>query len=129
MSSTDPSSDPAAEPVSGVESAARPIAPRGSSSSTQHRQVRVRRSPRIGVFLALGAALGALVALVFLGITPVDPQVSTPQALGFLVSLLAPLGALVGGAVAIVIDRVGERRSRVVQAEHTRGSGGDPDDD
>lgn len=91
-----------------------------------HHDVRVRRSPKVGVFLALGAALGALVALVAVGLAPQDPEVPTPQALGFLVLLLAPLGALVLGAIAVAIDRVSERRARVVRAERTSG---DPADD
>ena len=86
-------------------------------SDQRHQTVRVRRSPKVGVFLALGAVAGALVALVFIAISPADPQVPTPQALGFLILLLAPVGALVGGGVAVVIDAVGERRAREVQAE------------
>ena len=86
-------------------------------SDPRHETVRVRRSPRIGVFLILGAAAGAVVALVFITISPVDPQFSTSQSLGFLVLLLAPIGALAGGAVAVLLDRRGERRARVVQAE------------
>lgn len=83
----------------------------------RHHDVRVRRSPRISVFLALGAAVGALAALVAVGVAPPDPEISAPQALGFLVLLLAPSGALVAGGVAVLIDRVGERRARIVRAE------------
>lgn len=90
-------------------------------SDPQHHDVRVRRSPRVGVFLALGAILGALAAVVAVGVSPPDPLVPAPQALGFLVLLLAPLGALVLGGVAVAIDRAGERRARVVRAERTAG--------
>lgn len=86
-------------------------------SGPERRTVRVRRSPRIGVFLALGAALGAIVALIAVASVPPDPQVPTPQALGFLALLLAPVGALVGGGVAVLIDTVGDRRARHVEAE------------
>lgn len=90
-------------------------------SDPDRRSVRVRRSPRIGVFLGLGAALGALVALIAVASTPTDPQLPTPQALGFLILVLAPVGALVGGAVALVLDARASRRSRTLEAERVRG--------
>ncbi|MFD1720633.1 hypothetical protein [Amnibacterium endophyticum] len=96
-------------------------------SDPRHEDVRVRRAPKVGVFLGLGAGIGAVVALLAVALTPPDPQVPTPQAFGFLLLLLAPLGALVLGAVAVLIDRIGERRARVVRAERT--SGEPPADD
>lgn len=84
---------------------------------SDRRQVRVRRSPKIGVFLAIGAVLGALVAIVAVNVTPPDAFVPAPQAIGFLALLLAPLGALLGGVVALVFDAVSERRARTVDAE------------
>ena len=86
-------------------------------SDPQRRTVRVRRSPRIGVFLLLGAALGVLVAIVAVNVTPDSGDISTGQAIGFLSLLLAPLGALLAGVVAIVLDRIAERRARTVEAE------------
>ncbi|RIX30181.1 hypothetical protein [Amnibacterium setariae] len=86
-------------------------------SDPQRRTVRVRRSPRIGVFLLLGAALGVLGAIVAVNVTPDSGDISTGQAIGFLSLLLAPLGALLAGVVAIVLDRIAERRARTVEAE------------
>jgi hypothetical protein len=86
----------------------------------QRRQVRVRRSPKIGVFLLLGAIVGALVAIVAVNLTPPDPTVPAVQAIAFLVALLAPVGALLGGIVALLIDRSSERRARTVEAERIR---------
>ena len=85
----------------------------------QRRQVRVRRSPKIGVFLLVGAVVGALVAVVAVNVTPPDATIPAPQAIGFLVLLLAPVGAAVAGAIALLIDRGAERRSRIVDAERT----------
>ena len=74
------------------------------------RQVRVRRSPRIGVFLLLGAVLGAVVAAVAVLAAPPDPTTPTEQTLGFFVLLLAPAGALLGGLVAgMLSDFVGRK--------------------
>lgn len=95
-------------------------------SEPQRRQVRVRRSPKIGVFLLLGAAVGALVAIVAVNVTPPDATIPAPQAIGFLILLLAPVGAAVFGAFALVLDRIAERRSRIVEAERISGTEVDP---
>lgn len=93
----------------------------------QRQQVRVRRTPRVGVFLAIGAIAGAVVAVVAVGVSPSDPRVTAPQALGYLALVLAPLGALITGGIAVLIDAVGERRARIVQAERTAaGEDGQP---
>lgn len=84
---------------------------------SERRQVRVRRSPKIGVFLGIGAVVGALVAIVAVNVTPVDPTVSTIQAIGFLILLLAPVGALIGGGVALIIDGISERTAKTVEAD------------
>jgi hypothetical protein len=86
-------------------------------SDPQRRQVRVRRAPKVGVFLLIGAVLGALVAVVAVNVTPPDATVPKIQAIGFLVLLLAPIGALVVGVFALVLDRVAERRARTVEVE------------
>lgn len=85
----------------------------------ERRSVRVRRSPRIGVFLLLGTVLGAVAALMAVALTPPDPDVPAAQALGFLVLLLAPVGALVGGVIAIAIDASSMRRAKTMEAERT----------
>jgi multisubunit Na+/H+ antiporter MnhG subunit len=88
-------------------------------SEPQRRQVRIRRSPKIGVFLLLGAVIGVLVAVVAVNVTPPDPIIAAPQAIGFLALLLAPVGAAVLGAFALLLDRGAERRSKVVEAERS----------
>jgi hypothetical protein len=88
-------------------------------SDPQRRRVRVRRSPRIGVFLLVGAVVGALVAIVSVNVNPAGASSTTPevQTVAFLIALLAPLGALLAGIVALLVDRVSERRAKTVDAE------------
>ncbi len=86
-------------------------------SDPQRRRVRVRRSPKISVFLLIGAVAGALVAIVAVNVTPPDPTTPTIQTVAFLAALLAPVGALIAGAVALVLDRISERRAKIVEAE------------
>jgi multisubunit Na+/H+ antiporter MnhG subunit len=86
-------------------------------SEPLRRQVRVRRAPKVGVFLLIGAVLGALVAIVAVNVTPPDATVPKIQTIGFLILLLAPVGALLLGVVALVLDRSAERRARTVEVE------------
>lgn len=90
-------------------------------SDEGRRTVRVRRSPRIGVFLVLGVLLGVLVAVVATLLTPADPRYSTGQVLGYLVLLVAPVGAVLGAGVAIALDALSSRRARTVTAERATG--------
>ncbi len=69
------------------------------------RQVRVRRAPRYGRFLGTGAVLGLLAALVG-GLTgPGDPSVGRGALVGYLALAFGLLGALAGGATAVLIER------------------------
>lgn len=88
-------------------------------SEPQRTQVRVRRSPRISVFLTIGAVIGAIVAIVAVNVTPQDATVPKVQAIGFLILLLAPIGAAITGLIALLLDRLADRRSRIVDAERT----------
>ena len=90
-------------------------------SGDDRRTVRVRRSPRIGVFLLLGVLLGVLVGVVAAVLTPPAPGYSTGQVLGYLVLLTAPVGAVLGAGVAITLDALSSRRARTATAERARG--------
>ena len=90
------------------------------------RQVRLRRGPRVGVFLAFGLVVGALVGLVIALATPPSPQYPTGQVAGFLVLLFAPVGVMLAGLVAVVLDASSRRRARIVEAQHETAAG-DPE--
>ena len=73
------------------------------------RQARVRRAPRYGVFLATGALIGLVTALVS-GLTgPGDPGVGRAKLVGYLAIAFVLLGATLGGLVAVSIERWGRR--------------------
>jgi hypothetical protein len=59
-------------------------------------------------------------ALVIVVVTPADGRYPTSQVLGFLVLLLAPIGAVLGGLLAVVLDGVATRRARILEAERVR---------
>jgi H+/Cl- antiporter ClcA len=88
--------------------------------------VRVRRAPKISVFLILGAALGVLVAMIltfsFNGTADASPNTgvvySQGQVFGFLVLVCAPIGLALGGIVALIFDRRSRRHTHEVAVDH-----------
>ncbi len=70
------------------------------------RQIRVRRSPRYGGFLVTGGVLGVLVAIVSGLSGSADPAIGRGPLVGYLSIGLGLLGALLGGLVAVLLDRV-----------------------
>ena len=88
--------------------------------------VRVRRAPKISVFLILGAALGVLVAMIltfaFKGTAEVSPNTGVEytqgQVFGFLVLICAPIGIALGGIVALIFDRRSRRHTHEIAVDH-----------
>ena len=77
-------------------------------------EVSIRRAPRIGVFLVLGAVLGAVVTLVLTSLFEADPSVGFLASFAYFCLYGIPAGVLLGGLIALVLDRVSIRRSRTV---------------
>ena len=86
--------------------------------------VMVRRAPRFGRFIILGAILGAIVALIltfaFDGRAPENElvQFDKGQVFGFLLLVCGAVGVGVGAVVALIIDRTLARRAEAGIAEH-----------
>ena len=87
--------------------------------------VRLRRSPKYAVFLAAGAGLGLLVAMIltftFNGTGGTSPNTglvySSGQVFGFLLLICVTVGVVVGGVTALILDRVLAKRSRDVTVD------------
>jgi len=87
--------------------------------------VTVRRAPRYGRFITLGALVGAVVALLltfaFSG-QPAQPELELGfdrgQVFGFLLLLCATIGAALGAVAALLIDRGSAKRAKSVLVVH-----------
>ncbi|WP_434970411.1 potassium transporter Trk [Microbacterium sp. bgisy207] len=98
------------------------------TSDQRLEQVTVRRSPKYAVFLLLGGAVGMIVAMIltfaFDGTTQVSPNTglvySQMQVFGFLLLIFVSAGVALGGAVALILDRVYARRARTLRVDHER---------
>lgn len=85
----------------------------------------LRRSPRYGRLMVAGAVLGLLVAVVLtlafdgtrLKSENTGVVYSLPQVLGFVALICIPVGIALGGAVALILDRVVGRRTRDVRID------------
>jgi hypothetical protein len=83
--------------------------------------VTVRRAPRYGRFITLGAILGAIAALILTFAFSGEPTIEGEliefdkgQVFGFLLLICATIGVALGALVALLIDRSTARRARSV---------------
>jgi hypothetical protein len=86
--------------------------------------VTVRRAPRYGRFITLGAIVGAIVALILTFAFSGEPTIEGEliefdkgQVFGFLLLICATIGVALGALVALIIDRSTARRARSVTVE------------
>ena len=89
-------------------------------------EVRIRRAPKLPVFLVLGALLGFLVTLILTSQFKPDPHVGFLASFGYFLLYGIPAGVVVGALVGLVFDRVSIARARTVTVE--REVVGEPDD-
>jgi len=77
-------------------------------------EVSIRRAPKVGVFLVLGAVLGLVVTLILTSLFRADPNVGFVASFAYFCLFGIPAGLLLGAVVAIVLDVVSTRRTRTV---------------
>jgi hypothetical protein len=86
-------------------------------SDPERSEVRIRRAPKLGVFLLVGAVLGTLVTLILTSLFPADPAIGFAASFGYFLLFGAPAGAALGALVGLIIDRVSIARARTVTVE------------
>lgn len=108
-----------------ISDAARPQAEPAAIIVDHIETVRVRRAPKYSVFLAAGAAVGILVAMILTfvydgtgGISPNTGLVySQMQVFGFLALIFITVGVVAGGVTALILDRVLAKRTREITVD------------
>ncbi|WP_106212887.1 hypothetical protein [Glaciihabitans tibetensis] len=92
----------------------------------QQSEVRIRRAPKLPAFLIVGGGLGAIVTFVLTALFPVDPEVGFFALFGYLALYGVTAGVLLGGVIAIILDRRADKRattaSATVESATTSGS-------
>jgi len=83
-------------------------------------EVRLRRAPRLPVFLLLGAIFGAIVTLIITSLSDADPKVGFVASYGYFCLYGVPAGIVLGAVVGLLLDRRSVRRARTVAAELER---------
>lgn len=78
----------------------------------------VRRAPKLGVFLVVGAVLGAIVTLILTSLFPADPAYGFAASYGYFLIYGVPFGVVVGGIIGLILDRRSKRSVRTVTVEH-----------
>lgn len=81
-------------------------------------EVSIRRAPKIGVFLIVGAMLGALVTLVLTSLFEPDPNVGFAASYAYFCLYGIPAGVALGALVALLLDWRSRRRARTVTVAH-----------
>jgi hypothetical protein len=81
-------------------------------------EVRIRRAPKLSVFLVIGGLIGGLVTLIATSQFPVDEQIGFAATVGYFLLFGIPAGVALGAMVGLIIDRVSIARARTVTVEH-----------
>jgi hypothetical protein len=84
----------------------------------ERREVTVRRAPKYVPFLILGGLVGAVAAAIVAYAVPGDASFDPGAVFGFFLVMFAAGGAILGGILALVLDRRSVKRQEraVVEA-------------
>ncbi len=82
----------------------------GRPGVPERREIIVRRAPKFVPFLVAGGILGVLVAAVVAWGAPGNAEYDRSTIFGFFAVLLAVPGVVLGGIVALILDRVSIKR-------------------
>jgi len=107
---------PAEQQPEQAPAAQAPAAQPAAASEVQ--QVSIRRAPKLGMFLVLGAVVGALVTLILTSLFPADPNVGFAASYAYFLLYGVPAGVVIGAIIGLAFDRRSVRKARTVTVEH-----------
>ena len=79
--------------------------------------VRVRRAPKFGAFIVVGAGIALIATLIATAQFPADPSVGFPALVAYFSLFTVPAGAAIGAVIALLVDRRSSRRAKTIAAE------------
>ena len=88
------------------------------SQQPQTDQVKIRRAPKFGVFLAVGAVAGFIATLILTSLFPTDPSVGLPATVAYFSLYGVSAGLVLGAVVALILDRISSKRAKSISVEH-----------
>jgi len=89
----------------------------GPQAAVEQAEVRIRRAPKISVFLILGALVGFLGTLILTALQPVDPAIGFAALFGYFLIYGIPTGVVVGGIIGVIFEWTSHRTAKIVPAE------------
>ena len=84
---------------------------------SEQSEVKIRRAPKLPVFLVVGALVGALVTLIVTSLFPADKHIGYAATVGYFMFYGIPAGIVLGAAVGLILDRISSRRAKTVRVE------------
>ena len=88
-----------------------------SHESHETRVASLRRAPRIGVFIGLGAIVGIIVTVAITTAFPADPNVGMWATVAYMGLFGVTGGIVLGAIVGLIADRVSRRHTQIVTVE------------
>lgn len=89
----------------------------GSADAPQQVEVKVRRAPKFGAFIVVGAGIALIATLIVTAQFPADPNVGFAALVAYFSLFTIPAGAAIGAVIALLIDRRSSRRAKTLAAE------------
>ena len=89
-------------------------------------EVSIRRAPRIGVFLVVGAVVGAVATLILTSLFRADPSVGFLGSFAYFCLYGIPAGVVLFAIPALLLDARSKRRARTVTVARDEIVDGDP---
>jgi len=86
--------------------------PSDDQDAANETEVQIRRAPKYSAFIIVGGGIGAVITFILTAIFPVDPLVGFGALFGYFALYGVTAGVLVGALLALLLDRIGLRRSR-----------------
>jgi len=83
----------------------------------QQTEVRVRRAPKFGAFMGVGAALGLIGTFIATIQFPADPSVGFGPLFAYFSLFGVSAGVVLGALLALMFDRRSRKRAKLVAAE------------